>query len=171
MFCRLWQRGGTPLLFGRIVIAVLSLLTISVVAHAKVRVSGARVAMIVDARNASLNEVVGGINAAFDARISLTSTINLTINGRYIGSLRQVLSRMLDGHNYILHESGERITIILLTSTGTMLIERPYAKAVPAIGVSIDKHINTNGDTKASFDQPVHGWAGGFVYRRSTAAH
>jgi hypothetical protein len=140
--------------------------------HAQVRVSGVPESLVIDAHNASLNEVIRTITATIHVRITLTSEANLTISGRYSGSLRRVLSRMLNDHNYILDASGGRIKIILVdgTNAGSNRLAHSRVPAVSAVHVRANNLVHDTRSRDQHFQAPIQGWRGGFVYKPSANA-
>jgi hypothetical protein len=152
--------------FGVSVVLVASLL-LPADLRAEVSVSGTKNAVIVDAKGASLDEVVAVLNSAIDAKISFTPTVNPAINGRYSGTLRRVLSRMLDGQNFILNSSGEQTTIILAANSGANTGRRPSSNSD---GVQ-PRPNSTTGSVASSEDIAstpiVQGWSGGFSLPRA----
>lgn len=101
------------------------------IADAEVQVSGSRAALVVDAQNAQLADVLHTIGAATGVHLAMAGSGAPTINGRYTGPLRRVLSQLLDGRNYVVRSSGDRITIVLLTNTEGGAPRRPILGAIP----------------------------------------
>jgi hypothetical protein len=59
--------------------------------------------------------------------VSYTSSIALseTRDGTYTGSLRQVVSRLLDGYNYIIKREGLNLHVVILAVKGERAIPAP----------------------------------------------
>ena len=130
--------------------------------RAEVRISGSIDAVTIDAKNAPLTEIIAALNSKLIARINWTPAITPAITGKYSGSLRRVLLRMLDGQNVILTSSGDQISIILLANTGKSAVPLPVANSVsPQVPAN---HASNN--VPAPRDEPntsgVQGWTGAF---------
>jgi hypothetical protein len=130
--------------------------------RAEVRVSGSKVAMVVEARNASLDEIVAALNSVLNAQVSFTSRSNSVITGVYSGTLRRVLTRILDGHDFVLSSSSDRIAINLVTHAGTTAVRRSAA-IVDSLQAQAN---NANNNIQISNDEPnssgIQGWTGAF---------
>jgi hypothetical protein len=127
--------------------------------RAEVHVSGSKGAVTVQAKNASLEDIIAAVNSALNVKISMVPAINNTVTGTYSGSLRRVFARMLAGHNYALSSLGDQIKIIIILATqaGTGTGLRPPAindAASAGANVAVaDGEGNTTG---------IQGWAGGY---------
>ena len=121
-------------------------------ASAELRVSGSKTEMVIEARNASLTETLRAIGTAVNVQISVASAWNPAISGRYSGSLRYVLSRILVGYNYVLKISDSRVSVFVWKGSEVSTV-RPV-------------NLNVATSPKAAPIKPaVHGWDGGFIYR------
>lgn len=125
-------------------------------ALADVRVTGSKDTMTVQAKNASLVDVIAAVNAALKVKVTIAPAVNIPITGTYSGPLRRVFARMLAGHDFIMDSAGDRMTIILATQASAG--RRPAATNGAAVA-----HAN------AGDDQPntsgVQGWTGGFGFK------
>jgi len=83
-------------------------------ARAEVRVSGSMDAVTVEAKNAPFATVISTLNKRLDTRISVHPAVSRQITGTYSGSVRNVLSRMLGGYNYILSANGGHFKLTIL---------------------------------------------------------
>ena len=147
------------------IIAIACLISLSD-AHAEVHVSGSKDAVTVQAKNASLGDIIAAVNLALNVKISIAPATNIVVTGTYSGSLRRVLARMLSGYDFVLGSSGDRITImiILATQAGTGTGRRPLAinDAAPtrANVAAPDGDVNTTG---------IQGWSGGYSPKSPSA--
>jgi hypothetical protein len=99
-------------------------------AGAEVSISGTPGAVRIEARQASIDEVLRALQTSFKLRYSASGAIGGLISGTYSGSLPSVIARILDGHNYVMHGSADDLQVLLLT-TGTSAM-KPAALAAPA---------------------------------------
>src|SRR5687767_8474007 len=73
-------------------------------AFAATEVQGEPAAMQLRAENASIGEILKALGGPFKLTYKLAPNVGRTVSGDYAGTLRQVLARVLDGNNYIIHE-------------------------------------------------------------------
>ena len=98
-------------------------------AGAEVNISGTPGAVRVEARQASIDEVLRALQTSFKLQYSASGAIGGMISGTYSGSLPSVIARILDGHNYVMHGSANGLQVEVLT-TGTSAV-KPTARAAP----------------------------------------
>ena len=70
--------------------------------HAEAIVSGADNNLTIEARDTSLQDVLNALGAKFDLRVRGLSSLNRQVEGRYEGSLRAVVTRLVNGYDYVL---------------------------------------------------------------------
>lgn len=127
-------------------------------AFAEVHISGSKDAITVEAKNASLDDVVASLNSSFKANISVKPATHIRITGIYVGAIRQVVARMLSGHDFVLSSSNNQMKIILITEAGA--VSRPAPAVVngfnhaPVAVATTSEEENTSG---------TQGWPGGFT--------
>ena len=95
-----------------VIVAVVCMVVLSG-ARAEVRVSGAKNAVIVHAKNASIDDVIAAVNASLHVEVSMAPASAIPVTGTYTGSIRRVFARMLAGHDFILEFTGDKMTITL----------------------------------------------------------
>jgi hypothetical protein len=83
-------------------------------AGAEVQISGTRDRVAIQTDNASMAEILSELSSTFKLRIELTGSSARRFTGAYSGSLRRVLSRLLDGEDYVIRSAGDGINIVLL---------------------------------------------------------
>ena len=94
---------------------------------ASVRVRGDMAAVRIDARRTTIADVLSALNAAFDMSYRSSIVLDEEINGTYAGSLRRVISRVLDGYNYVIKQDDAKLAVIILGRRG----ERAVPVATP----------------------------------------
>lgn len=87
-------------------------------ASAATEVRGRADEMQLRAENASIREVLDALSGTFKLRYKLPPNSNRVFTGLYSGSLQQVLSRILDGHDYIVNVSDGGIEVVVLSASG-----------------------------------------------------
>jgi hypothetical protein len=108
----------------------------STAAFAGATVQGSPRAVTVEATNASIEDILAALGKSFDVRINSTADLNKQLNGTYEGSLTQVVTRVLEGYNFIVKSSNGHLMVSVLGSrTGTAVaraVTPPPAVATPA---------------------------------------
>ena len=92
-----------------------------------VRVRGDMAAVRIDARRTTIADVLAALNAAFDISYRSSIALDEEITGTYAGSLRRVISRVLDGYNYVIKQDDAKLAVIILGRRG----ERAVPVALP----------------------------------------
>src|SRR6266849_2074961 len=87
-------------------------------ARAGTEVLGQLDALQFRAEHASTSEALAALAASFKLRYKLPPNIDRELNGRYSGSLRWVLARILDGTDYyFIKNADDEIEVIVLRAT------------------------------------------------------
>jgi len=104
-------------------ISVFSLLTnVATVAHAETHVAGEPAALRVEAQNASLQEVLTALRTSFGLQYRISTDLNRSVSGSYNGSLREVITRLLDGYDFFVRKVGDDLEVVVVgfsASSGT----------------------------------------------------
>lgn len=87
---------------------------------AESRISGSADAVRVEARQASLDEVLGALAAKYNLHYRAKVALGRPVNGIFSGSLLRVIARLLDGYDYVVQRDEGRVdvTIIGLSQKG-----------------------------------------------------
>jgi len=145
---------------------------------AEVRFSGNIDQFVLEAKNATLSEIVSGMQSALNCKIILRGSINQQFTGTYSGSLRRVLAHLLKGANYVVSPDRDQISIVLIAADGARgtriaqpgSVDEPArdvqgwngrpselpAPGRPAAGTSV----TAAGDPVPSNSSDVQGWTG-----------
>lgn len=113
-------------------------------AGAEVQLSGTQDKVVLRAKNATLDEILSGIQSTFNVRVQLTGSTARQFTGAYAGAVRRVLSRLLDGEDYVISSAADGVTIVLVDRKGGAPTAAKVASRVAAGGQE-----ETN---------PVQGW-------------
>jgi hypothetical protein len=99
-------------------------------AGAEVRVQGDLTDLRVTARGDALSDVLLAFENPFHVKFRTAVPLNVEINGAYSGSLPQVVSRLLDGYNYVIKRDQDLTEIIIFGNKGEIPIapKAPVAK-------------------------------------------
>jgi hypothetical protein len=82
--------------------------------NSEVLLSGSQDRIVMQTTDATLAEVLAAFRSTFSLEVKLKGAIARTITGNYSGSVRQVLSRLLSGEDYILSSDAEGMKIFLI---------------------------------------------------------
>ena len=83
-------------------------------AAAEVSVTGQATALKLETRGATLNEALRALQSAFKFHYQDSGTLNDVINGTYAGSLRGVITRILEGHDFVIHGTLSDLSVEIL---------------------------------------------------------
>jgi hypothetical protein len=71
--------------------------------------------------SAALDELLTAYGVSYTSSIPLSETLD----GTYAGSLRHVVSRLLDGYNYIIKRNGLNLHVVILAKKGERAVAAP----------------------------------------------
>jgi hypothetical protein len=123
-----WAWRMVDLATGTLILAsLIAAVPASVLAEAKVE--GNPDAVRVEARDATVDEVLSAMGTAFNLRYRTSTALDLPITGIYEGSLPRVISRVLEGYNFIVKDSPGNIEVVVITrkAVGTTAQQNPAA--------------------------------------------
>jgi len=127
-------------------IAVGLLMLTAPVAHAEVSVQGTPEVVHVEAKNASIEEVLRALHDAYGLNYQSDIPLGRQVSGTYEGSLPVVLTRLLDGNAFVLTRSENTVQVVI-TSAGS--------KPIPGIAAAANPFPIPIPETKASSKPPV----------------
>ncbi len=108
----------------RVMIVPLVLAAFAASAGAEIRVEGPASNVHVDARGATVADVLTVLAGRFNLRVRGTVG-ERRISADFDGSLRYVISRVLDGYNYVIRTRTDGLEVIVLDTAS------PYAVPAP----------------------------------------
>jgi hypothetical protein len=111
-FCSNVGTRAPPARAAIMLVVVLSLASTRTLAG--IDVSGSAEAVTVEAQNAPIDEVINALSHAFNVQYHGPIDLKHRITGTYRGSLRRVLIRILEGYNYIVKSSPDRVEVTVL---------------------------------------------------------
>ena len=100
--------------------------------RAEVRVEGGASAVHVTTSRDAISDVLSALAATFKVRYRSEIPLNAAADPSYAGSLEQVISRLLDGYNYVIKRDRETVEIVVIGRRGALAIPPP-APATPAV--------------------------------------
>jgi hypothetical protein len=84
------------------------------VACAETRISGTGEAVRVEARGATLEEVLAALAGKFDLRYRAKVPLGRPVDGVFAGSLSRVIARLLEGYDRVVKSGPAGIEVIIL---------------------------------------------------------
>jgi hypothetical protein len=99
---------------------------------AEVHVSGTPDRIVLQASEATMPEILAALRSTFDLQVTLKGGTARQLTGAYSGSLRQVLSRLLKGEDYVLRSTSGGVSVILFGSSAADSTVTRRALALPA---------------------------------------
>jgi hypothetical protein len=107
-----WQKSFTcPIALSLLLVCVAS-------ARTDVQFSGTEDHVVLRAKNATIAEILSSIRSALNLRVELNGSTERQFTGAYTGTLRRVLSRLLDGEDYVISSAPDGMNIVLLGLKG-----------------------------------------------------
>ena len=104
--------GRADLLFGVLLGTLVLLTPISTIAE--VVVAGQADALQLEANDTTVDEVLAHLGTQFNVTYRRSAVLDQSITGTYKGSLRQVISRLLNGYNFFMKVSAAQIEVVVL---------------------------------------------------------
>ncbi len=111
-------------MMARVMIVPLVLAAYAASARAEIRVEGPASDVHIDARDATVGDVLAALAERFGLRVR-GSVGDRRISADFDGSLRQVITRVLDGYNYVIRTRGDGMEVMVLSTSS------PHAMPAP----------------------------------------
>jgi hypothetical protein len=83
-------------------------------ALAQATITGAEDDLTIQARDSSVQEVLAALGTRFGLRYRNITALDRRIDGTFEGSLRRVVTRLLDGSSYVMSTGGGHIEVIVV---------------------------------------------------------
>lgn len=94
--------------------------------HAEIRVSGQPSAVVLEIRDARLDDVIRALQASFRFGYRSTAALDTVVSGSYSGPLRSVISRLLQDHNFLIRSSQHDMEVVVYGSqNATQVVTQP----------------------------------------------
>ncbi|HEX4557124.1 MAG TPA: hypothetical protein VH249_24250 [Xanthobacteraceae bacterium] len=109
---------------------------VATVARADVRVEGGPAALRVMTDQAAISDVLAAFAGKFKVSYRTAIPLDAAADAAYAGSVGQVISRLLEGYNYVVKKDGEATEITIFGRRGEVAIPPPAPKVAPPAGIS-----------------------------------
>jgi hypothetical protein len=107
------------------------------------KVSGSPEAVSLQAQNSSIAEIFEALGHDFNIYYRSSIELQYHITGNYEGSLRHVMTRILEGYNFVVKTSPGQIEVIVLGKDGlvksiqpTVATSGPIPEATPRVPIT-----------------------------------
>jgi hypothetical protein len=110
---------------------------------AEVSVSGTRDRMVLQTTDATTADILAALHSAFGLEVKFKGATARRFTGVYSGSIRQVLSRLLAGDDYILRSGSEGMSILLVgrSAGDSAAVASNLAAATPGDGAQVSRFV------------------------------
>jgi hypothetical protein len=92
------------------------------VSRAEVQVEGSFAAVRITTNQATISEVLATVTKAFNAKSRIAIPLETAAKASYAGSFGYVISRLLDGYDYVIKQDQGTIEIVVLEKHGVLPI-------------------------------------------------
>jgi hypothetical protein len=104
-------------------------------ARAEVHVEGSPLAVRITTSQDAIADVLSAVATTFNVRYRTAIPLDAAASATYSGSFGQVISRLLDGYNYVIKTDLETTEIVVFGRHGEVAIPPPAPAAPPAKGI------------------------------------
>ena len=136
------MRTLRPVLLPVIVSAIV--LAFGRTASAEVRVAGKADAVHLEVHDASLHEVLAALQERFNLHYRTVDALDARMTGVFDGSLRRVVARLLNGHDYAMQVTADGLDILVMSVQGpspaVVAVVTPVNVARPPLTAAEVKH-------------------------------
>ena len=115
-----------------IALATALICSLATVAYADVQIEGTPAAVRVTTSQDTISDVLSAFAAPFKVKYRSAVPLDAAANATYSGSFGQVISRLLDGYNYVIKKDQDTTEIVVFGKRGEAAIP---PKASPAKGI------------------------------------
>jgi hypothetical protein len=109
---------------------------LATIARAEVQVEGSPAAVRVTTSEDAISDVLVAFAKTFNVQYRTAIPLDAAANATYSGSFGQVISRLLDGYNYVIKKDQETTEIVVFGRRGEVAIPAPKPKVPAAKGIA-----------------------------------
>jgi hypothetical protein len=107
-------------------------------------VQGGRTRIHLELRQTTIAAVLSALRAAYNISYSSTIALDETRDGTYAGSLGRVISRLLDGYNYVIKRQNSALELDILGKNGAQAVPGPVTTAPKEDHVRPERRVSRN---------------------------
>ena len=165
-----WNVRARSAKVGALAAALLAaaVLCVATPAAAKVRVTDAGAdQLVIEARDATVREILDALGQTHTIQLQNPEALSRQVTGTYSGTLRRVLSRILDGYDHVIRSTASGIQVDIVgaaksakvTTTGgpTMTAARVGPRVAPRVAPSVSANVDADEEPAESKPAPPPG--------------
>jgi hypothetical protein len=111
---------------------------------ASLHVQGNRAAVLLDARRTTIMQVLAALTTVYGISYHSSSPLDKPVDGGYTGSLGQVITRVLEGYNFVIRKQGPRLDVSIFERSGDTAVASPMAAVIRRHRVPVTTRISRN---------------------------
>jgi hypothetical protein len=85
-------------------------------------VQGDALGLQVEAHESQVGEVLAALSKTLQVRVRTSIALDKVINGTYSGSLKEVVSRVLDGYSYVIKPLNMSVEVVVIGVRGARAV-------------------------------------------------
>jgi hypothetical protein len=109
-----------------------------------IRLQGNRTAVQLDVHRNTITEVLAALVATYGISYRSSIALDKLVDGRYTGPLGHVISRVLDGYNFVVTQKGVHLDVDIFEKSGDKAVASPMATVVRQHRVPVTTRISRN---------------------------
>ena len=110
--------------------------SVATLARAEVEVQGSAAEVRVVTSQNTVADVLSALGARFNMRYRSATPLDGAAQATYAGPVEQVISRLLDGYNYVIKRNSDTIEVLVLGNGGNIAIPPPAVKPVVPVAAA-----------------------------------
>jgi hypothetical protein len=103
---------------------------------------GGPAAVQLDVRRTTITDVLSALAATYKISYSSSIALDAVLDGTYGGSLGQVISRVLDGYNYVIRQDNSDLDVFIFEKSGEQAVPAPTLAPLPPHRVPVTARIS-----------------------------
>jgi hypothetical protein len=111
---------------------------------ASLHVQGKRAAVQIDVRRTRIMEVLAALSAAYGISYRSSIALDKPVDGRYAGSLGQVITRVLEGYDFVISRRGTRLDVRVFGRSGDKPVASPMVAVIRQHRIPVTMRISRN---------------------------
>jgi hypothetical protein len=129
---------------------------LATMARAEVRVEGSLAAVRVTTDQDAIADVLSAIAATFNVKYRTAIPLSAPANTTYAGPFGQVVSRLLDGYNYVIKKDQGTTEIVVLGRRGEAAVQPAAPQPTPSNGIIERWPAAPKGTPSRAITEPWH---------------
>jgi hypothetical protein len=129
------------------VLSVAFVCSLPTIADAEVNVEGSPALVRVSTSRDTISDVLSALAAKFNVPYRTAIPLDAAAEAAYAGSFRQVISRLLDGYDYVIKTDESKTTEIIVFGTRGKVVSSPKAPTDKPQVETVQSNINESSDS------------------------